>query len=112
MPIFDYRCETCGHTFDALQKVGAEPLRDCPECGEPALQKLVSAPRFHLKGGGWRNSDDRPKKLDVRPKMGHMLDSPIPHAEHTDENTGGPAPGQRHEHGHSHDHSHDGEHKH
>lgn len=52
MPIFDYRCTQCGHTFDALQKLGAEPLRDCPECGAAALEKLVSAPAIKGKGGG------------------------------------------------------------
>ena len=107
MPIFDYQCQACGHTFDALQKVGADPLRDCPECDQPELKKLLSAPNFHLKGGGWRNSDDgKPKKPDVRPKMGHMFDSPIPHAEHTDDNTGRHDHGQPHSHDHG-DHSHD-----
>ena len=85
MPIFDYQCRACGHTFDALQKVGAEALSDCPECGQPELKKMLSAPQFHLKGGGWRNSEDaRPKRPDIRPKMGHMIDSPAPHGDHSD----------------------------
>jgi putative FmdB family regulatory protein len=83
MPIFDYRCEDCGHSFDALQKLGAEPLSECPECGVKALKKLLSAPAFHLKGKGWRNSDDTPKKPDIRPRYVHTLDSPTPHGEHT-----------------------------
>lgn len=82
MPIFAYRCAACGHQFDELQKLGAAALTDCPECGEPALKKLLSAPKFHLKGGGWRHSEEpKPKK---RPKYMHTFDSPVPHAEHHD----------------------------
>jgi aspartyl-tRNA synthetase len=57
MPIFDYQCQACGHRFDALQKVGEGALRKCPECGKLKLQKLVSAPNFHLKGSGWYKTD-------------------------------------------------------
>ena len=114
MPIFDYQCEACGHRFDKLQKLGAEPLTDCPECAQTRLKKLLSAPTFHLKGQGWRNSDDTPKQTNVRPKIGHMLDSPIPHADHHDEKPARDTPdhaspgghGHSHDHGHSHTHSH------
>jgi putative FmdB family regulatory protein len=57
MPIYEYGCRSCGHTLDALQKIGAKLLRKCPECGKPALQRLVSAPAFRLKGGGWYETD-------------------------------------------------------
>jgi len=57
VPIYEYRCEQCGHQFDALQKVSADPLTDCPACAQPALKKLVSAPSFRLKGGGWYETD-------------------------------------------------------
>lgn len=57
MPIYEYACRKCGHTLDALQKMNAEPLVDCPECGEPALRRLLSAPRFRLKGQGWYETD-------------------------------------------------------
>ena len=57
MPIYEYACESCGHVFDVLQKMDADPLRDCPECGEPGLKKLLSAPNFRLKGGGWYETD-------------------------------------------------------
>ena len=57
MPIYEYACKQCGHTFDALQKMSDDPLRDCPECGQPELRKLVSAPNFRLKGGGWYETD-------------------------------------------------------
>lgn len=57
MPIYEYECEACGHRLEALQKVSEEPLRDCPDCGKPALQKLISAAGFRLKGGGWYETD-------------------------------------------------------
>jgi putative FmdB family regulatory protein len=57
MPIYEYACKHCEHTLDALQKISDEPLVDCPECGKPALRKLVSAPRFRLKGAGWYETD-------------------------------------------------------
>jgi len=57
MPIYEYACESCGHIFDVLQKMGADLLQDCPECGKPELKKLLSAPNFRLKGGGWYETD-------------------------------------------------------
>ena len=52
MPIYEYACTNCGHTLDALQKIADPPLTDCPGCGEAALKRQVSAPRFRLKGQG------------------------------------------------------------
>jgi putative FmdB family regulatory protein len=57
MPIYEYACKNCDHTLDALQKINDAPLVDCPECGEPELRRLVSAPRFRLKGAGWYETD-------------------------------------------------------
>ena len=57
MPIYAYRCESCGHTLDALQKVSDAPLRDCPACGAAALHKQVTAAGFQLKGSGWYATD-------------------------------------------------------
>ena len=57
MPIYEYACRKCDHTLDALQKMSDDPLVDCPECGEPALKRLISAPRFRLKGKGWYETD-------------------------------------------------------
>ena len=57
MPIYAYACKRCEHTLDALQKIADEPLVDCPECGEPALKRLITAPRFRLKGQGWYETD-------------------------------------------------------
>ena len=57
MPIYAYACKECDHTLDALQKIADAPLVDCPECGEAALKRLLSAPRFRLKGKGWYETD-------------------------------------------------------
>jgi len=57
MPIYEYACKNCDHTLDALQKMDEEPLVFCPSCGEAGLKKLISAPRFRLKGKGWYETD-------------------------------------------------------
>jgi len=62
VPIYEYACRNCEHTLDALQKISDDPLTDCPECGEPKLKRLVSAPRFRLKGAGWYETDFKKDK--------------------------------------------------
>ena len=62
MPIYEYACGSCGHQFDALQKMSDDPLTDCPDCGEKSLKKLLSAPNFRLKGGGWYETDFKQDK--------------------------------------------------
>lgn len=57
MPIYEYQCQACGHELEALQKLSDEPLRDCPSCKTPQLQKRVSAAGFRLKGTGWYETD-------------------------------------------------------
>lgn len=57
MPIYPYVCTACGHEFDSLQKISDDPLKDCPECGEPRLRKRLTAPSFQLKGTGWYETD-------------------------------------------------------
>jgi len=61
MPIYEYRCDKCGHELEAIQKMSDDPLAECPACGESALRKLVSAAGFHLKGSGWYVTDFRDK---------------------------------------------------
>jgi putative FmdB family regulatory protein len=50
MPIYDYRCTDCGHSFDHLQKLSDPLLIDCPACGESSLEKLLSAPAVQVRG--------------------------------------------------------------
>ena len=57
MPIYEYQCDLCGHRLEALQKLSEEPLTHCPACGRDALQKMVSAAGFRLKGSGWYATD-------------------------------------------------------
>ena len=57
MPIYEYRCDNCGHEFETIQKVSEGPLVDCPQCSEARLKKKVSAAAFRLKGGGWYETD-------------------------------------------------------
>ena len=66
MPIYEYRCESCGHTLDALQKIADAPLSDCPSCDEAALKRLISAPVFRLKGKGWYETDFKSDKETKR----------------------------------------------
>lgn len=57
MPFYEYQCRHCGHQTEVLQKVSDAPLRKCPACGRNGLTKLISAPVFRLKGGGWYETD-------------------------------------------------------
>ncbi|MCX7243585.1 MAG: zinc ribbon domain-containing protein [Polaromonas sp.] len=59
MPIYAYKCESCGHTKDVLQKMSDAPLSDCPQCNAPAFKKQVTAAGFQLKGSGWYATDFR-----------------------------------------------------
>ena len=54
MPIYEYRCKSCGHTLEVIQKFNDKPLKKCIECSG-ALEKLISRSAFQLKGGGWYN---------------------------------------------------------
>jgi putative FmdB family regulatory protein len=54
MPIYEYRCQRCGHTLEVMQKVSDPPPDPCPKCSAvKAMERLVSRTSFQLKGGGW-----------------------------------------------------------
>jgi len=57
VPIYEYRCESCDHRLEKLQRMSEGELKDCPECKRPTLKRLVSAPAFRLKGSGWYETD-------------------------------------------------------
>jgi putative FmdB family regulatory protein len=59
MPIYAYRCSTCGHAKDVLQKMSDPVLTTCPECGAATFVKQVTAAGFQLKGSGWYVTDFR-----------------------------------------------------
>lgn len=62
MPIYAYKCESCGHSKDVLQKMSDAPLVDCPACGAAAFKKQLTAAGFQLKGSGWYVTDFRDGK--------------------------------------------------
>ena len=57
MPIYEYRCESCGHELEAVQKLSEDALVTCPKCSNNSLKKRISAAGFRLKGGGWYETD-------------------------------------------------------
>ena len=57
MPIYAYKCESCGFAKDVLQKMSDAPLTDCPSCAKPSFQKQLTAAGFQLKGSGWYVTD-------------------------------------------------------
>ena len=59
MPIYAYRCASCGFQKDHLQKVSDPRLTECPECGKAEYQKMLTAAGFQLKGSGWYVTDFR-----------------------------------------------------
>jgi putative FmdB family regulatory protein len=80
MPFYEYQCKSCGHDLEAMQKISDPPLKKCPHCGKPQLQRLMSAPVFRLKGGGWYETDfkgdsDNKKNLADRPDADAPKDS-------------------------------------
>jgi putative FmdB family regulatory protein len=57
MPIYEYRCGSCGLEKEYLQKVNDAPVAVCPACGSDSFAKLISAAGFQLKGSGWYVTD-------------------------------------------------------
>ena len=87
MPFYEYRCDACGHEFEAMQKMSDAPLVDCPACARPELIKLVSAAGFRLKGGGWYETDfkggAKDKKADDSSEKPSADSSKKPSADHS-----------------------------
>jgi len=80
MPIYEYRCASCGHQQEFLQKVSDAPLTVCPKCGKPELAKMLTAAGFQLKGSGWyatdfRNKGSAPAKSGDAAKSGEAAKS-------------------------------------
>jgi putative FmdB family regulatory protein len=89
MPFYEYQCKSCGHDLEAMQKINDAPLKKCPHCGKSQLQRLMSAPVFRLKGGGWYETDfkgdgDNKKNLADKPEA----DAPKDAAKDTDKDKG------------------------
>ncbi len=65
MPLYEYACDSCGETIEALQRFSDPPLETCGSCGG-SLEKLISAPSIQFKGSGWYVTDYARK--DASPK--------------------------------------------
>jgi len=57
MPLYEYQCQACGKVSEINHRMSDPPASVCPVCGKPALEKLISAAGFRLKGGGWYETD-------------------------------------------------------
>jgi putative FmdB family regulatory protein len=57
MPLYEYRCDHCGRTFEVIQKFSDPPAEHCPNCGEGPVHKLMSSPAIQFKGSGWYVTD-------------------------------------------------------
>ena len=66
MPIYEYQCTSCHHTFDFMQKINDEPIKQCPKCFENKVIKLISPAGFQLKGTGWYATDFKNKNNPVK----------------------------------------------
>jgi putative FmdB family regulatory protein len=66
MPFYEYECTNCKFYTEVMQKITDRPLKKCPSCGRNTLKKLVSAPNFRLKGGGWYETDFKSDKESRR----------------------------------------------
>jgi putative FmdB family regulatory protein len=66
MPFYEYECQSCKFYTEIMQKISDAPLKKCPSCGKSSMKKLISAPVFRLKGGGWYETDFKSDKEDKR----------------------------------------------
>ena len=66
MPFYEYECASCKFYSEVMQKITDAPLKKCPSCGKNTMKKLISAPVFRLKGGGWYETDFKSDKESKR----------------------------------------------
>lgn len=103
MPLYEYRCQSCQHQFEVIQKFSDPPIGKCPNCGEETVVKLFSSPAFQFKGSGWYITDYARKdaakpeadssKSDSKPdtKSDGKADSAGTSAKETTPSSAGPA---------------------
>ena len=78
MPIYEYRCESCGFQKDHLQKMSDAVLTQCPSCGAERYVKLLSAAGFQLKGTGWYATDFKGSNACPAVEDAKKKDEPAP----------------------------------
>jgi putative FmdB family regulatory protein len=74
MPIYEFKCNACGHVFERLQKVSDADPTVCPDCGKEQVHRQVTAPAFRLAGSGWYETDFK-KDGDVKRNLATSSDS-------------------------------------
>lgn len=74
MPLYEYKCDACGHAFEKIVKFSDPPLEACPKCGG-AVQKLFSSPAIQFKGSGWYITDYARKGQDGSDKKTDKKDT-------------------------------------
>ena len=70
MPFYEYECSACKFYVEALQKISDPPIKKCPSCKKQSMKRLLSAPVFRLKGGGWYETDFKSDKENKRNLVG------------------------------------------
>jgi putative FmdB family regulatory protein len=78
MPFYEYECASCKFYTEVMQKISDAPLKKCPSCGKSTMKKLISAPVFRLKGGGWYETDFKSDKESKRNLAGDASESSDP----------------------------------
>ena len=91
MPIYAYRCSSCGHAKDVLQKISDPRLTDCPACGAATFEKQLTSAGFQLKGSGWYVTDFRDGKKDGANSGVGEAKTSVPAASATSTDTTAPA---------------------
>jgi putative FmdB family regulatory protein len=97
MPIYEYRCSSCGHQQEFLQKVSDAPLTVCTACGKETFAKMLTAAGFQLKGSGWYATDFKNKgtapaaKAEGKPEAAASPDKPAAESKGDAGKSSGPA---------------------
>jgi putative FmdB family regulatory protein len=83
MPIYDFACSACGHSFERLQKLSDADPTVCPDCGKASVSRQVTAPSFRLAGSGWYETDfkkdgDKKKNLADTKVSADKPATPVP----------------------------------
>lgn len=68
MPTYDYACDSCGHSFEAFQKMSDSPLKECPECGKPVRRVLSGGLGISFRGSGFYVNDSTPAAPKAKPE--------------------------------------------
>jgi putative FmdB family regulatory protein len=76
MPTYEYKCDSCHHTFEVFQSIKAEPLTKCPNCGKSKLKKLISSGAgLIFKGSGFYLTDYKNKHSQTKKSSGKVIDT-------------------------------------